>query len=405
MFKKKHKMKALFLATALAGGLLAAAQNQDTIKITVNDQRIDVVVSNADTLTQDDYNKIIKKLTDEQDRIIERQKTDLARVDDRLAKGEITAEEAEKERLLIVKRNADAMAKTSEEIQKWATKQARELVPEDAEDIDEWISQWEENAGKYDGNQEPEPKKKGTTVIIDDDGIRIETDEEEWISPKKDKEEKKPATVGTFNFQWGWNNWFNDEGLVLNSPGELRGWNSGVFGFGWGGKTRIGSPNSKFYINYGGDFVWNNLRLKGDNILVKTANPDGTTIFTDDLSERNYEKSRLRMIYLDVPVMFQFDSSKKGTDNGFTLGVGGYGGVRLSSSTRVKFDDFNGDPVKEITWNNFYTNPFRYGVIAQIGFGSFKITAKYDLNTLFRQDKDTPDYQIGSLGFGFTSSF
>jgi hypothetical protein len=39
--------------------------------------------------------------------------------------------------------------------------------------------------------------------------------------------------------------------------------------------------------------------------------------------------------------------------------------------------------------------------MAQVGLGTFKITAKYDLNNLFRQDKVTPDYQVGSLTLGW----
>jgi hypothetical protein len=39
--------------------------------------------------------------------------------------------------------------------------------------------------------------------------------------------------------------------------------------------------------------------------------------------------------------------------------------------------------------------------MAQVGFSSFRITAKMDLNNLFNQSKATPDYQIGSVTFGW----
>lgn len=393
-------MKKSFLALAMLIGLGTWAQQQDTIRVTVNGQQIIILTDDISKVSETDYNAIIKKMTEETQAILARQKADMARIDAQLKNGEIDEATATQKRAEVNKNTEDSLTKLSESIEAWANKTPKS---ENSEDVNEWVNQWEENAETYTPEEvvvaeKDSAVKKGTTVYIDEDGIRVENNDDNWL-PKKKEKTVQPRTVSQFELDWGWNNWFSNEALVTTDNGELRGWNSAVFGFGWAGKTRIGSANSKMYVRYGGQFNWNNLRLRGSNVLVKSDNPDGLSIV--EMGNSNYQKSRLRMVYFDVPLMFQFDSSKNGVDDGFTLGVGAYGGVRLSASTRTKYDDFNGDHVKNVQWNNFYTNAFRYGVVGQIGFGNFKITGKYDLSTLFRQDKTTPNYQIGSIAFGF----
>ena len=104
---------------------------------------------------------------------------------------------------------------------------------------------------------------------------------------------------------------------------------------------------------------------------------------------------------MDVPVLIQFFSGKRGTSKGFSAAVGGYGGLRLGSSSKLKYSDAFGDSAKDKLYNNYFSNTWRYGLMGQFGFSSFKFTAKMDLNNLFDQSKDTPDYQVSSITFGY----
>lgn len=389
-------MKKVFLAIAAAFSMSAMAQTADTIRVNVNGNEIIILTTDVTKLSSTDYNAIIKKVTEETEKILARQKADLNRVDTRLENGELTQEDATAERNEINKRTAEEMKKLNELITAWIDSKPENT--ENAEDVETWVKQWEDNAEAYDENPDRivVKDKKSTTIVIDDDGIRVEDGGDSWIERRKHKQLR---TYTQFEIDWGWNNFFDENGMVRDNDWELNHWNSAVFGFGWAGKTRLGNDNSKFYIRYGAQFNWNNLRFRGSKILVKTENPAGVAISND--SDNNYRISRFRQVHLDVPVMFQFDASKKGVDNSFTLGLGGYGGVRIGTQNRLRYDDFNGDNVKNIISNNFFGNPFRYGVVAQVGFGAFKITGKYDVSTLFRQDRITPNYQLGSIAFGF----
>jgi hypothetical protein len=39
------------------------------------------------------------------------------------------------------------------------------------------------------------------------------------------------------------------------------------------------------------------------------------------------------------------------------------------------------------TKGSFFLNDFKYGVMAQVGIGNFRITGEYDLNNFFRENR------------------
>jgi hypothetical protein len=212
---------------------------------------------------------------------------------------------------------------------------------------------------------------------------------------------KKYKAQKTHNYgelYFGWNNWSGAAPDVNDATTtELDGWPSTTWGFGFGGDSQLGT--GKFSVRYGLQFNWHYFRLKGNTVAFKDTATNGT-IFVPS-NQGNFKKSVFRMIYLDLPVMFHFYSKPRGEYKGLALGLGGYGGVRIGSSQKSVYDDAFNDNTKDIVNNNFFTNPFRYGAMAQIGYGSFRLTGKMDLNNLFDQGKATPDYKVGSLTLGW----
>ena len=216
----------------------------------------------------------------------------------------------------------------------------------------------------------------------------------------KDYKAQKTHNYGEIYF--GWNNWRNSNGTATivegdNTTTELDGWPSTTWGFGFGGDTQLGT--GKFSVRYGLQFNWHYFRLKGNTVITKDTATNGT-IF-EPAKEGNFKKSVYRIIYMDVPVMFHYYSKPRGEYGGLSLGVGGYGGVRIGSSHKAVYDDVFNDKAKDVLHNNYFSNPFRYGVMAQIGYGSFRLTGKMDMSFLFDQSKITPDYKIGTLTLGW----
>jgi hypothetical protein len=208
-----------------------------------------------------------------------------------------------------------------------------------------------------------------------------------------------------FELYFGWNNWRNADGQATQDPmnnltTELDFWDSGTWGFGFGTRSRLG--DGKLGIRYGLQFNWHfyQFAVKSTQIAKSTTQGSEGISFVD-VPGQNYKKSTYRNTYLDLPILLDIDL-RSNEYKGLTLAFGGYGGVRLGTSTKIKYTDAVGDDVKVETHDPNYTNLWRYGLMAQIGFGAFKVTGKMDLNTVFEQnDLTTPDYQAVSITLGW----
>jgi hypothetical protein len=208
-----------------------------------------------------------------------------------------------------------------------------------------------------------------------------------------------------FEIYFGWNQFRNSDGFASIDPTnpqttELNGWNSMTWGFGFGTRSRIG--DGKLGIRYGLQFNWHFYRFQRANtIVVKNTDPGMLGISFVEQNALNNKKSTYRNTYLDLPILLDFDT-RQSANKGLTLAFGGYGGIRLGSSTNREYDDPIGDKVQEKRHTSNFTNLWRYGLMGQVGFGSFKITGKMDLNTVFEQDNvTTPDYQAASITIGW----
>lgn len=430
---KTFKMKKVLLAVGIAIGISATAQ-KDTLRFNLNGNEVIILTDDINKLSNTDINGMVNYLNSETKRITNDFNKRVAKLDGQLEAGEISEEQYEAQMEMEAERFEVKMEALSEAMENWSedyneqyeewAENYGERWEKWAEDYSEswenWAEQWEEDAEKRDGQLPPPmppppsmPKpdlEDGTTIIITPDGIDIEEDgDHDRIQYKIRRSNKQARTEGQGDIHFGWNNMFSGDAMVLNESGqpggELRPWQSTVFTLGGAAKTRVGNDNSKFYVRYGLQFNWHNFRLKGDNIITKVETPeDGTDFLPANLVNPNMTNvvfSGYNATYIDAPLMLILDFSKRGMDNAFSFGVGGYGGVRIAQKRHLIYDDFNNDKVKEKTRNNFYMNTWRYGVLAQIGFDAFKITGKYDLSEFFRTDKATPDYQIGSIAFGF----
>lgn len=425
---------------------LATAQPttpQDSVEIEVEGNKITLEMDNLEALSALDLNKMIKEVVEKTTKIQMQQEMLLNRVDKQLEAGEITEEQAEEMKEEINERTEESMEVIGELMETWGEAYG-ERWEEWAEEYESKMEAWEDQVeAREDGITELPPLpalpplpdmegmpempdmgdmgdttkgKKQPKVIISPDGITIEEGEEgdkpfalEFEDSDDRRSEERKAeridrTETYLDIHLGFNQLLEDgQFQVFDEPAEQDFWKSTTFELGMGGKTRLGSPYSKLYLKWGGEFSWHNFRLRGSNILEKQSGDVPGAAFINDTT-RDISKSKFEIVYFNIPLMLQLDLSELGDiDESFTLGVGGYGGVRLGSRRRLEYNDFEGAEVKEEIRNDYFTNPFRYGVMAQVGWKSLKITAKYDLSTYFEVDKDfNNNYQMASINIGFT---
>ena len=102
-----------------------------------------------------------------------------------------------------------------------------------------------------------------------------------------------------------------------------------------------------------------------------------------DYTGLDYDKNRLRSWYLTVPLTLNIETNPKNKSRSFRFGVGGFAGLRLSTSYREKYDIFDNR-----TNNNFNFNQFRYGISTEIGYGPITFYGNLALNGMFDAAND-----------------
>lgn len=323
-----------------------------------------------------------------------------------LAQEEITALEAlEKAKTEIVNEEKDALKKEVETIHRKlengtiTSEEADRLKQEAAENralnienrmaiIDNKIALLKRN-GTLEDEDSPFTIDFGTSENFI--GIRFKDRDKEY----KRKYDRRTSSELVFSF--GLNNTIIDGQSLDDSPYKVAGSRYAELGLAW--STRVFKESNWLRFRYGLSFQFNGLKPTDNRYFVDTG-------MQTELQEfpLNLDKSKFRMDNLVVPIHFEIGPSRKiekddyfryNTDKSFKIGFGGYAGINLGTRQKLKFED-DGEDVKQKLKANYNTNNFIYGLSGYIGYGDISLYAKYDLNTLF---KDNPVEQRNvSLG-------
>lgn len=164
--------------------------------------------------------------------------------------------------------------------------------------------------------------------------------------------------------------------------------------------------NEAFKVEWGLGFSMYNFKFEDERTLL-TENATGVE-FTRDTRDFVFLKSKLSVNYINFSVlpMIEFghfmeddDGNWKGHRRNFRIGAGVYGGYRLHSFTKQKYE-VDGDVEKEKNKDNFYLNNLRYGLRFQFGIRDVDFFFNYDLNSLFAEDRG-PELNAYSFGIIF----
>lgn len=124
---------------------------------------------------------------------------------------------------------------------------------------------------------------------------------------------------------------------------------------------------------------------KGENKLICNA--------IDEAVEGHIKKSKLGILYLQVPLMFEVRPTNK-----FFVAAGVTAGLRIHSWTTVKFQD--GKSIK--TPGDYYLNRFKLDASLRVGTPDVTFFAHYNLIPVFQVRKAPTAH---SLSFGFALNF
>jgi hypothetical protein len=308
------------------------------------------------------FEKQAKNIASNIENITKEEKTELKKevdaVNDELANGTITKEEAE--------RKKEALAQVRAiNIERRVAKEQENLEILVQKQVDGQITAFDSI-------------KKPNKIIL-----KWEKGDRDCAS--KTKNEKRTTTQ--FVLAFGANNLVTD-GAVANS--DFYYWQSRFFEWGLTYNTRIFKNDNLLHLKYGFSVMYNNISPTNNRYFV----PDGNNQTNLEVFPYELENSRFKNVYLVAPLHLEFDfsgnKSKEGntsfsTHKGVRFGIGGYGGFRIKSKQKMYYN-IDDDKIRIKTKGNFNANDLIYGVSTYLGYKATSLYLKYDLNPLFENN-------------------
>ncbi len=139
----------------------------------------------------------------------------------------------------------------------------------------------------------------------------------------------------------------------------------------------------KFGITTGLGLSWNNFRF-AKNVILSSQNGVLSGGYDNDL-QKKYEKSKLVVSYLEVPLLLGFQTNPVVSDYRVHGEFGVIGGIRLGSHTKVVYND--GSRKKDKNHDDFFISPLKADATVRLGIGHVSIFGKYSLTEMFRNNK------------------
>lgn len=205
-----------------------------------------------------------------------------------------------------------------------------------------------------------------------------------------DKYYPRRGTENFVNVYLGLNNWLEDGDLPSSDqPYSLIPLNSWYFGVNFDNVTHVLGP---LFLDWGIGASW--LDYAFENTRVEVIKDD-TGISFEERIDITGRKSKISVGYLNVHFV---PTLSFGRYRDFRVGFGVYGGYRIASSTKMKYDDANGDKQKDKRNDSLYINSFKYGFRAQVGWDFFDMFFNYDLTEFFDEDTNAP--RLSPVTFG-----
>ncbi len=263
------------------------------------------------------------------------------------------------------------------------------IIEEDSEDNDATESSWDIADGEDTVTILHNDKR---IVVITDDSVRVNIGQRDYVisddGVKIKKHHKKPKFNGHWaGFELGVNGLLNKD-MVLDYPAgyefmDLNYAKSTVVNINFF-EQNVNLINQHFGLVTGMGLTWNNYRFDKNVVLTHDGEFGGDF---DTGVTKSYEKSKLVVTYLKVPLMLEYQTNSKMKANSFHISGGVVGGLRIGSHAKVIV---NGNKSKDKS--DFYINPFKVDAIAKIGWGVINLYGTYSLNEMFRNNKGPEVY-------------
>ena len=208
----------------------------------------------------------------------------------------------------------------------------------------------------------------------------------------------KNGTYKLANIHVGLNNWLVEGKLPksdkLYSLSPINSWYAAL------SLDNLTKIDGSVYLYWGVGISYMNFAFENTRVRVTSEKAgDPSQIFFTEIANISGQLSKLRVTHLNLHFVRTI-SLGYGHEN-IRFGLGVYGGYRIGSSLRMKFDDANGNRHRETVRSSFHINPFRYGIRGQLGWSFFDLFVNYDLTNFFHEDAIAPRLRPFTIGMIF----
>lgn len=104
-------------------------------------------------------------------------------------------------------------------------------------------------------------------------------------------------------------------------------------------------------------------------------------------SALDFSKNRLNMCYVNIPLFLEFNTNNDNATRSFHFGAGLQFGYNVFKNKLKQRYDIDGRTDKRKYKDDFNVNPFRYDIIARVGYGNYSLFGAYSLSTLYAKEK------------------
>ncbi len=157
---------------------------------------------------------------------------------------------------------------------------------------------------------------------------------------------------------------------------------------------------NQFGLTTGLGIDWNNYRFDKNVFIGRDEN--GITGGFGEENGISYFKSKLVITHINLPLILEFQTNSLSKKNSFHIGGGLMAGLKIGSHTKIVYDDGNKQKDKYRDSKGFDINPFKFDLIARIGWGKINLYANYSLTTLFK-DNHGPELYPFAAGISLSS--
>ncbi|PZU87216.1 MAG: hypothetical protein DI529_07475 [Chryseobacterium sp.] len=249
-------------------------------------------------------------------------------------------------------------------------------------------------------NTKPDTLKNKNVMVFGTSGLSIKI-------KKRDRSPKEYVNTSAVSIGYAFANLTKDKGSFnpFENDSEMRIGNSHSVEVQFRKDKQLGSFTSPWVLRYGLAYRTDTYMPKRPQVFVQ----DNSQLFLENFQEGNLKRSKLRNVYLTLPIEFQLYLNPKYTEYDgkqyldvrkkmWKVGLGAYAGINTRSIVKVKYHNEN-DKFKKYDYTlDDGVNAFLFGGKFSLGYGGVNLFIKKDFTPIFNSKANLPNkngIQIG----------